>query len=72
LTLGDVKQRLSDQIRLLARYEEAFMALMRDLTSRHALHLVAGTMPHVDGTGRLTNVSHVFGPDGRHGAQAPS
>jgi predicted amidohydrolase len=70
LTLGDVKQRLSDQIRLLARYEGQFVGLMKDLASRHTLHLVAGTVPHVDGSGTLTNVSHVFGPDGRHGAQA--
>lgn len=70
LTLGDVKQRLSDQIRLLARHEEPFVGLMQDLASRHALHIVAGTIPHVDGSeNTLTNVCHVFGPHGRHGVQ---
>jgi predicted amidohydrolase len=70
LTLGDIKQPLADQLRLLARFEQPFVGLMRDLASRHALHLVAGTIPHLDGAGTLTNVSHVFGPDGRHGVQA--
>jgi predicted amidohydrolase len=70
LTLGDVRQRLSDQIRLLARHEEPFVGLMRDLASRHRLHIVAGSIPHLDGSDTITNVCHVVGPDGGHGVQA--
>jgi predicted amidohydrolase len=70
LTLGDVKQPLANQLRLLARHEEPFVALMHGLAVRHGLHIVAGTIPHVGDAETLTNVSHVFGPDGRHGVQA--
>jgi predicted amidohydrolase len=70
LTLGDVKQRLADQIRTLARHEESFVTLMQGLASRHQLYIVAGTIPHLEETDHaLTNVCHVFGPDGRRGGQ---
>jgi predicted amidohydrolase len=69
LTLGDVKRPLADQIRMLARHEAPFVALMEELASRHELHIVAGTIPHADQSQVITNVSHVFGPGGRHGMQ---
>jgi predicted amidohydrolase len=70
LTLGDVKRRLPEQIRSLAAQEPAFIALMGRLATEHDLYIVAGTIPHVSEEGVLTNVCHVFGPDGRHGLQA--
>ncbi len=69
LTLGDVKRPLAEQVRLLARHEAPFLELMRDLAARHRLHIVAGTLPHIDAASTVTNVSHVFGPGGRHGTQ---
>lgn len=69
LTLGDVKLSLVDQIRRLASHEDAFVSLMGGLATRHDLYIVAGTVPHIDAAGSVTNVCHVFGPDGRHGVQ---
>lgn len=69
LTLADVRQPLSEQIRRLAVQEQPFASLMADLASRHGLYIVAGTIPHIDAAGTVTNVCHVFGPDGRHGVQ---
>ena len=69
LTLADVRQPLSEQIRRLAVQEQPFASLMADLASRHGLYIVAGTIPHIDAAGAVTNVCHVFGPDGRHGVQ---
>jgi predicted amidohydrolase len=69
LTLGDVKRRLTEQIRGLAAQEEAFVELMGELATRHDLYIVAGTIPHRDDAGIVTNVCHVLGPEGRRGAQ---
>jgi predicted amidohydrolase len=70
LTLGRVRDPLPDQIRALASEESRFVTLASDLARQNRLYLVAGTIPHLNPDGRLNNVSHVFGPDGRHGSQA--
>jgi len=70
LTLADIKRPLREQVRLLAALEPPFAELMGSLASQHDLYIVAGTIPHADPSGEITNVSHVFGPGGRHGTQA--
>jgi predicted amidohydrolase len=70
LTLSDVRRPLADQVRTLAGQEGAFLDLMSTLATRHEQYIVAGTIPHLDEDGALSNVCHVVGPAGRHGFQA--
>lgn len=70
LTLGDVRRRLRDQVHALAGQEAAVLDVMSGLARRHAVYIVAGTVPHVDEAGVAQNVCHVVGPDGRHASQA--
>ena len=70
LTLGDVRRRLRDQIHALAAQEAAVLDLMSELARRHAVYIVAGTIPHRSEAGRTHNVCHVVGPEGRRGSQA--
>ncbi len=46
-----------------------YLALMRDLARRHAIHLVAGSFLLDVGGGRYRNRAFLFGPDGRHAWQ---
>ncbi|MEZ5286777.1 MAG: carbon-nitrogen hydrolase family protein [Vicinamibacterales bacterium] len=70
LTLGDVRRPLPEQIRRLAAQEEPFLELMAGLAIKHGMYIVAGTIPHVEENGAVTNVCHVIGPNGRHGRQS--
>jgi predicted amidohydrolase len=70
LTLGDATRPLVDQVRALAAQESAVLALMGELSVRHRLYIVAGTVPHLSSDGRVRNVCHVIGPSGRSGTQA--
>lgn len=70
LTLHDVRRPLTEQVRALAGQEGKFIELMQDLATQHDLYIVAGTIPHLNGDGRINNVCHVFGPQGRHGIQS--
>ncbi len=70
LTLGDTRRPLTEQIRALAAQEAALLELVTDLATRHELYVVAGTIPHLNEAGVVTNVCHVAGPGGRHGMQA--
>jgi predicted amidohydrolase len=69
LTLGNLKRPLAEQVRSLAEQEGPFTQLFEDLASRHRLYIVAGTIPHLNVSGTVSNVCHVFGPDGRRGMQ---
>lgn len=70
LTLGDLEQPITEQVRRLAdqvpRYEELFS----EVATKHRVHVVAGSIP-VRGDGDVVyNVSHVFAPNGKVGRQA--
>jgi predicted amidohydrolase len=70
LTLGDVKRPMREQIRHLAAQAPRFIAMMSELAREHRICIVAGTIPMLGDDGdTVYNVCHVFGPDGRHGAQ---
>ena len=69
LTLANVRRHVSEQVRDLAAQEGALVDLMGDLATRYDLYIVAGTIPHANGTGEIRNVCHVLGPRGGHGVQ---
>lgn len=70
LTLGDLKQPMTRQVRALAHHVPAFVELMSGLAKRHDLYLVAGTIPvQDDDSETVYNESFFFGPGGNHGVQ---
>lgn len=70
LTLGDVKQPISEQIRGLADKVPRFIEMMSDLAKKNRIYIAAGTIPVYDqAANRVYNDSYLFGPSGNHGVQ---
>jgi predicted amidohydrolase len=70
LTLGDVRRPIDAQVRALAAQLPEFLECMSSLARKHALHIVAGTIPVLSGTDDdVLNVSYFFTPQGTHGSQ---
>jgi predicted amidohydrolase len=70
LTLGNVKRPIREQIRDLARQAPRFAEMMGALAKSRGIYIVAGTIPCVDeGSEKVYNQCHVFGPSGTHGVQ---
>lgn len=64
LTLGNLRRPIAEQVRDLAAQVPRFQELMSGLASRHALRIVAGSIPSLSEHGDLHNDSFVFAPDG--------
>ncbi len=69
LTLNDTRRPIRNQIRELADHAPRFRELMAGLARSNGLHIVAGTVPTKDESGRVYNDSMVFSPSGAHGVQ---
>lgn len=70
LTLGNVRRPIREQVRDLAGQAGRFTELMSDLSRRHGLHIVGGTIPVMSSDGdRVYNQSMFFGPGGTIGVQ---
>lgn len=70
LTLGDVNRPIDVQVRALAAQLPEFLELMASLSKRHALHIVAGSIPVMSGSeDEVLNVSYFFSPTGAYGGQ---
>lgn len=71
LTLGDVKRPIDAQVRTLATQLPEFVETMSELAKHHGLHIVAGTIPALSGTGdQVLNNSYFFSPQGTFGFQS--
>jgi predicted amidohydrolase len=71
LTLGDVKKKIRDQVRGLARQEPRFIELMKRASQDHGIYIVRGTIPcEVPGeVVRVRNRAHFFSLSGSVGFQ---
>ena len=70
LTLGDIARPMDAQVRALAAQVPEFVECMSTLAKRHALHVVAGSIPVLSGSAdEVLNVSYFFSPRGNHGCQ---
>lgn len=70
LTLGNIKRPIAEQIIDLASQAPAVIALLESLARRCDIYIVGGTVPVRDeGSSRVRNVCHVFGPSGTMGQQ---
>ena len=71
LTLGDIKGPISVQIRNLAKQEERVCELMRKLSKKHSIYIVAGTIPSLSDDQEIVyNRCHVFSPNGNSNYQS--
>ncbi|MGE0353997.1 MAG: carbon-nitrogen hydrolase family protein [Gemmatimonadales bacterium] len=70
LTLGNVRRPISEQIRDLAAQVPRYLELFSDLSRKHGLYIVGGTIPVLDELeDTVHNESFFFGPRGQHGVQ---
>jgi len=70
LTLGDIKRPMDVQVRDLAGQLPEFLECMQTLARRHAIHIVAGTIPVLrNSSDHVVNMSYFFSPRGNHGCQ---
>jgi len=70
LTLGNVKRPIHDQIRDLAQQAERFKNMMAELSHKHGLYIVGGTIPvSEDGSQNIYNECYIFSPKGNVGVQ---
>jgi predicted amidohydrolase len=70
LTLGNIKRPIREQIRDLALQAPRVNELMSDLSRRHRIHIIAGTIPVCDqGSEQVYNESFFFFPSGQAGVQ---
>jgi predicted amidohydrolase len=68
LTLGDLKRPMEEQVRHLAAQEPRFGEMMEGLARKHGIHIVAGTIPTLEGD-LVLNRCHFFTPSGSSGIQ---
>lgn len=66
---AEVRSDLSAQIAGMQDHLPRFLALHRDLASRHRVYLLAASFPVRAEDGRYHNRAHLFSPDGRMGYQ---
>lgn len=70
LTLGDVRRPMAEQMHTLAAQVPRFIELMSSLSRKHALYILAGTIPvYSPETQLIHNTAHFFGPNGDYGTQ---
>jgi predicted amidohydrolase len=69
LTLGARDLPIREAVRALSEQVPAYLELMSEMSRRHGLYIVAGTIPGRGGNGELHNDCHLFGPSGSHGVQ---
>lgn len=71
LTLSDIHQPITQQVRWLARQRERFIELMSGLSREHKIYIVGGSIPAIDTEdGEVVhNDCYVFSPFGEHGVQ---
>ncbi len=71
LTLGNVKRPIHTQVRDLAQQADRFATLMGDLSRKHGLYIVAGTIPVSDSESPhiIYNECYFFSPNGKVGVQ---
>ena len=51
-------------VREMDRYTEPYKELLSGLAKKWDLHLIGGSHPRIDGSGRLLNTAYYFSPDG--------
>lgn len=70
LTLGDIRRPINEQIRDLARQQDAYVTLMSEFARKHGIYIVGGSIPVIDaGTDAVHNECFFFGPSGNYGIQ---
>ncbi len=70
LTLGNVKRKMPEQIRDLAKQVPRFVEIMSGLARRFGLYIAAGSIPVMDdGHDSVYNESFFFSPSGSFGVQ---
>ncbi len=70
LTLGDLKKKISDQVRDLSQYEPRYRELMVRLAKETQMYIVGGSIPMTDKKeNKLYNDCYFFGPTGQYGVQ---
>jgi predicted amidohydrolase len=69
LTLGNVKRPIREQVQDLAKQVPTFLELMESLARKHAMYIVAGTIPVLGDREDLYNDSYFFSPAGKIGVQ---
>jgi predicted amidohydrolase len=69
LTLGDVKQPITEQIRRLADQVPRYREVLAEQARRHGVYIVGGSIPLLR-NGAVYNCSFVFSPGGHVGEQA--
>ncbi len=70
LTLGNVKRRIPEQIRDLAKQVPRFVEMMSGLARRFKMYVAAGSIPVTeDGSDEVFNESFFFSPTGSFGVQ---
>lgn len=71
LTLGDLHAPIDRQVRRLPSFVPEYVDLFSELTRRHGVHIVAGTILDrgEDGDDVIHNDAYVFGPSGEHAIQ---
>lgn len=63
---GGAEISVADVLRAIApAAQRVYVATFSLLAARHRVHILAGSAILVDRSGRLHNVAHLFGPDGR-------
>ncbi|MDZ7638921.1 MAG: carbon-nitrogen hydrolase family protein [Bryobacterales bacterium] len=68
LTLGNVKRPILEQIYDLSQQVPRFQQMMADFARKYSIHVVAGTIPVLDGES-IFNECFVFSPGGNMGVQ---
>ena len=71
LTLNDVKMKIDQQIRHLARFEDRIVELFVRLAKQSGMYIVGGSLPAVDPPDEKTvyNECYVYGPTGEWNVQ---
>ena len=69
LTLGNLSRPIREQVRDLAGQQRAFLDLMSALARKHAVYIVAGSIPAWGDDGQLHNDCYIFNRSGDHGLQ---
>jgi len=71
LTLGNVKRPIADQIWDLATQEDRIITILAELSRKHKLIIVGGTLPGFnEEKTKILNKSYVFSPGGEQSLQA--
>lgn len=71
LTLSDIKRPIHLQVRELAKLKDKYLELFTDLSKKHKIYILAGTIPALSDSDpdKVFNDSYFFSPQGNHGVQ---